>query len=325
MTGQLAPGYAIRAPRPDEAEAVHALIVASDIAEFGESQGYGLDELRADWSQLDLDRDAWIVAGPDGACVGYAYVQHRRHVRIDSEGYVHPEHFGRGIGTALVRLVEARAREHVALAPPDARVVVHNYINALNGEARALLEGEGYAAVRYFWRMEAELEGPPPEPAWPPGIAVRAFVPGEDERTFHETAEEAMADHWGRVPIPFEVWERRRQARAFDPGLWFLAVADGEPAGVALCRMSEGIGWVGTLAVRRPWRRRGLGLALLRHAFGEFYRRGTRRVGLGVDAESPTGATRLYERAGMRVAHQYAVFGKELRPGTELTEAEDDA
>jgi ribosomal protein S18 acetylase RimI-like enzyme len=56
----------------------------------------------------------------------------------------------------------------------------------------------------------------------------------------------------------------------------------------------------GRPGVRRPWRRRGLGLALLRRAFGEFQRRGERLVQLGVDAASPTGATRLYERVGMR-------------------------
>jgi len=71
--------------------------------------------------------------------------------------------------------------------------------------------------------------------------------------------------------------------------------------------------------VRRPWRRKGLGLALLLHSFGEFYRRGRRRVGLGVDAQSLTGATRLYEKAGMRVARVYNTYEKELRPGVDLS------
>jgi len=71
--------------------------------------------------------------------------------------------------------------------------------------------------------------------------------------------------------------------------------------------------------VLRPWRRRGLALALLHHTFGEFYRRGKRRVGLGVDADSLTGALRLYEKAGMHPIRQYASFEKELRPGVELS------
>ena len=73
-----------------------------------------------------------------------------------------------------------------------------------------------------------------------------------------------------------------------------------------------GAGWVGAIGVRKPWRKRGLGLALLLHAFGEFYRRGQPRIGLGVDAQNPTGATRLYERAGMRVAYEAVAFEKAL-------------
>jgi mycothiol synthase len=77
---------------------------------------------------------------------------------------------------------------------------------------------------------------------------------------------------------------------------------------------------VGTLGVRRPWRRRGVALALLQHSFGEFYRRGLRKAGLGVDASSLTGATRLYRKAGMRSdpAYQYDLYEKELRPGEDL-------
>ena len=76
-----------------------------------------------------------------------------------------------------------------------------------------------------------------------------------------------------------------------------------------------GIGWVGTLGVRRPWRKKGLGLALLQASFGEFYKRGMKTIGLGVDASNPTGATRLYQRAGMYIASEFLTFEKELRPG----------
>jgi len=79
------------------------------------------------------------------------------------------------------------------------------------------------------------------------------------------------------------------------------------------------LGYVHTLGVLRPWRRRGIALALLHHAFGELQRRGKKRVGLGVDAASLTGATRLYERAGMRPVRQSDLYEKELRPGRDLT------
>jgi GNAT superfamily N-acetyltransferase len=102
------------------------------------------------------------------------------------------------------------------------------------------------------------------------------------------------------------------------PDLQFLAMAGDTIAGMALCRYLEDFGWVDVLGVRRPWRKQGLGLALLHHAFGEFYRRGTADVGLGVDSQSLTGATRLYARAGMHPLVHYDVYEKELRPGIEL-------
>jgi mycothiol synthase len=103
--------------------------------------------------------------------------------------------------------------------------------------------------------------------------------------------------------------------RVYAPGasldLW-LAVWDGyEIAATMICdaRRYE-MGWIGSIGVRKPWRRRGLGLALLHHAFKEFWLRGERTVGLGVDAENPTGATRLYERAGMQLGFEFVVYEK---------------
>ena len=92
-----------------------------------------------------------------------------------------------------------------------------------------------------------------------------------------------------------------------------------EIAGVAVNRMRLAGGWVGTLGVRRPWRKHGLGLALLYQSFGAFHQRGVKSVSLGVDAQNLTGATRLYERAGMRPIMRIATFARELRPGVDLS------
>ena len=70
---------------------------------------------------------------------------------------------------------------------------------------------------------------------------------------------------------------------------------------------------------RKTLRRKGLGMALLFHSFREFYRRGIYKVGLGVDSQNLTGATRLYKRAGMYAVLQHDTYEKELRPGEELS------
>jgi GNAT superfamily N-acetyltransferase len=70
--------------------------------------------------------------------------------------------------------------------------------------------------------------------------------------------------------------------------------------------------------VRRPWRHRGLARAILLASLGEFWRRGRPTVALGVDAQSLTGATRLYESVGMSVRERHDQVTKLLRDGTDL-------
>jgi GNAT superfamily N-acetyltransferase len=316
--GALPSGYAVRHPVPDDAEAVFDLVTASDIHEFGEPQGATVADIRHEWRIVDPARDAWLVVAPDGELAGYVSLQDRGHVRLYADGYVHPDHLRRGVGTALVRLTEKRGREMAALAPASARVVIINGINANTPDACALLDREGYVPDRYYLRMEAELDAAPPAPEWPSGIAVRHMEPDEDGWLFHQVKQEAMVDHHGYVPQPFEEWANAVMGERLDRDLFFIAMAGDEPAGVAMCHDADGTGWVELLAVRRPWRHQGLGMALLREAAGAFYRRGLPRYALAVDSASPTGATRLYERAGMRPTQTYAGYLKELRPAADL-------
>jgi ribosomal protein S18 acetylase RimI-like enzyme len=112
----------------------------------------------------------------------------------------------------------------------------------------------------------------------------------------------------------------RTAGSSFDPSLWFLAWDGAEIAGMALCTAQPDKGYIQTVAVRRAWRGRGLGLALLEAAFGTYYERGTRHIELSVDSESPTGAARLYERAGMYPSFTVVLYEKEIRPGRDPIE-----
>ncbi|MGZ3639064.1 MAG: GNAT family N-acetyltransferase, partial [Ktedonobacterales bacterium] len=311
--------YRVRAPTDDDAPAIVELIAACDRKQYGVADPYTPEDIFGDWRRLTLETDAWVItAEQDDRVVGYATLIDHGHGRFDADGYVHPDVQGQGVGALLVRLTEARARELAADAPNDTRVILNNAVILSDDAARHLLEAHDYSLVRGFWRMAIDLLELPLAPQWPSGIAVCAFVPGQDERPTFDATEEAFQDHWGHLPGDFEKWVDQTRRDDFDPSLWFLALDGDQIAGAALCRYNLGMGWVGTLAVRRPWRRSGLGMALLRQAFVEFYRRGQRRVGLGVDAQSLTGATRLYERAGMRVTMHVAVYQKELRPSPDL-------
>ena len=99
----------------------------------------------------------------------------------------------------------------------------------------------------------------------------------------------------------------------FDPRFWFLAY-EAEELVAGLIGFDQPLrgGWVTSLGVPARQRGRGIGMAMLRHAFHLFQAAGLKRVSLGVDAENVTSAARLYERAGMHVERDYHFFSKAL-------------
>jgi len=292
--------------RPTEADAadVTELIRAFDTALTGQAESTVEDVLH-DWRQLDLARDAWVVE-IDGRLAGFCELD-KRSDELRADGYVHPDFFDRGVGGRLIELSEDEASARGA-------PVLRNAVLGADTRAHELLERRDYRRLRHFYRMVIQLEAAPPEPEWPAGFHVSPFdYPGE-AREFHEVLEEAFAEEWDHRPESFDEWHARRIERGtFDPMLWFSVKKGSEIAAVAVCDWKRyDMGFVGAIGVRKPWRRRGLALALLRHVFGEFYRRGERQIGLGVDAANPTGATQLYKRAGMQAVWEAVVFEKAL-------------
>ena len=323
---RLPAGYSARRPTHDDIPAILALIAACDTDESGSADDWGAEDIENDWKRSDPATNAYVLSEPAGSLVASGTVFAEGKARVNLDVYIHPEHRERGLGTWLTHALETRAHELLDDgAPPDARLTLHTGINSPNTRAAELLRHEGYTPVRHFWQMRIEMEAPPSAPVWPEGVAVRACVRGQDERVIFDTLEEAFKDHWGHTARDYDTWAAINvESESYDPSLWFLAMAGDEPAGVIRGRMRGEEGWINTLGVRRLWRRAGLGMALLLQAFGAFYARGVRIVALGVDAQNPTGATRLYERAGMRVARQYTVYEKELRSGVDYDEHEPE-
>jgi mycothiol synthase len=305
----------VRPPRPEDFPAIVALGEAFDRALTGTGD-WSVEDVAHDWRELaDPERDAWLLED-DGAVVGYATFQDDGEGTFEADGYVHPDRFGRGIGATIVGLTEVRAAERLS-AVELPRVVLQNAVLHSDAAARALLEGRGYRPVRHFLRMQIDMDGPPPAPAWPDGVTVAAFRPDVDAEAVHACVHEAFEDEWSFRAEPFAEWRARKLGDPrFDASLWAVARDGGDVCGAALCTGGQfEMGFVNSLAVRPAWRRRGLGLALLRQAFTWFWERGEHRVGLGVDTENPTAALRLYERAGMRAAWQADVYEKALRGG----------
>jgi mycothiol synthase len=295
----------VRRPTLADLPAALAVAQAAEAEVLGESVWYE-QELREDWERADLERDAWFVE-LDGKLAGYAVVYERHGEELIVDGYVHPDVRGRGVGSELLRLTEE-------LALDEGLAKVHNATLSADARARDLFDSRGYTPIRWFRRMLIELEEAPSVDV-PQGIELRRYRHPEEAELVHETIELAFADHWNHRRRPFGEWAKRHIDRAdFDPTLWWVALEGDELVGAAVCdwKRNGDWGWISLLGVRPEWRRRGIAQALLRETFAEFFRRGERRVALGVDAQSETGATKLYEQAGMHVRFEVVVYEKTL-------------
>lgn len=202
---------------------------------------------------------------------------------------------------AAVRRAESHAKRHVRATA-----------NEKDAHAHQTFERADFHPFRHSFRMMIDLDGELPEPSWPEGFQVRPLREGDEPR-FHAAHMTSFADTWEFTPEPFEQWAHWFLGHSFQPEHWFLVEHEGEVAAYAICKVSEtepDMGFVNLIGVLPAYRRRGLAIALLQHVFRHFAARGMKRVGLGVDAENPTGALRLYEHAGMHVARTTVIFEK---------------
>lgn len=321
----------IRPATSDDLEGVCEVIRAYSVDMFG-VENDAKRNVELTWGQpgFQVGIDTRVAVTAAGRVIGYAEVEDTEepHVRVGCWFRVHPEYRGQGLEVALLAWIEERARQAVALAPEGTRVTLGHGVPGADALVQNLFKQNGFKLVRYFWRMAIELDHEIPEPAWAEGVAVRTFVLEEDLEELVHAFRDSFQDHWGHVEKSFEEdlkqWDYWiRSDDEFDSTLTFLAMADDEIVGFSTCDPKfpedSDMGFVAVLGVRRAWRRQGIALALLHHSFQEFQHRGQKRVGLGVDAASLTGAHKLYEAAGMTSTRRINAYEKELRSGVDLS------
>jgi mycothiol synthase len=280
-----------------------------------------LDWVTAEWTApgADLERDFGVVIGPSGEIAGYFFLDSDPpHTSVFSIGAVGLGHHGRGVGAAIVEELGRRAMGYAEAAPPDEQVVWR--MGALAEEPRVaeLLAEHGFEQRRIFWAMKRVFDGPPSAAGEVPGVAFDLVAPG-NEAEVYDCLAEAFEDHYGDGLPPRDVWLHTHvtAVQRHDPSLWHVARREGAVVG-ALLGLAEAdedptLGYIDLVGVRRAERGRGIGRALLLRSFAQFFERGRRGVMLFVDSESTTGATRLYERAGMTGRPRFATWERLIR------------
>ncbi len=285
-------------------ETVARLAAEDETVLQGRESRVGPVDARGWLTRADIENDSWLYE-EDGRPVAVSWFELHDDLGL-FVGIVAQGAKRRGLGTRIVEAGETRARERGAAR-------VQTFSLEEDASAAEIFVRHGYAYVRRFYEMAIELEAPPEVTALPEEFTLEGFR-SEDARPFYDTLDAAFQDSWEHHSIGFERWwEEKQSAHDFDPTLWFLVRAGDAVAAVIRNEPERnGGGYVAALGVARPWRGKGLGRALLMRTFAEFYARGVRRVTLGVDAQSPTGATKLYESVGMLTENAAVVYEKAL-------------
>jgi ribosomal protein S18 acetylase RimI-like enzyme len=254
----------------------------------------------------ETDRETTTLVHDGEVLVGFVRIEDDQlGAQTYADVYTDPALRTREVADAGVALAIAAARGHRdTLDAPDWTLRA----GCLESDAplRETFLSHGLTHVRTFFRMRIDCSSPAiPQlaPPLPEGVTLRIARDEDDYRRLHLVDSEAFLDHWNFTSRPFEDWwEYFGGSPSLDPeGLWLLEV-DGEPAGLVMLdesRAGFGDGYVAILGVRRAFRGRGLATLLLQRAFVHYRDLGRSGVSLGVDAESLTGAVRLYERVGM--------------------------
>ncbi|MGZ8632163.1 MAG: GNAT family N-acetyltransferase [Actinomycetota bacterium] len=303
--------YRARPARGDDLDALVVFFEACDRVDVGFIDP-SRDEILADWAtvRFEFDRDTVIAEAPDGTIAAYGLVLALdATVQIFAMGRVHPDHTGSGLGSALLRETERRAALRL---PAGVSAPLRTGMASTDDAALGLFLERGYRHVRSFWHMQRGLPADDAPADVPGGITVRLGGPGNDEVIAYRVLDEAFEQHFGYEPMDQEEWlQEFRGMPGYDPSLIVLAFEGDQPVGVSVnMAADDSVGWVGDLGVREPWRRRGVGRALLIRSFAELAARGHHEVRLGVDTENATGATHLYEGVGMSVRRRYDLYEK---------------
>ncbi len=296
---------------------------AADLVEETESVKSIANDF-ASTANFDPHQDI-IVAEIDGRMAGFSRVRwwmNNEGQRVYWQfGYLRPEWRRKGIGRAMLRYTESRARLHAQANPMGRPSLLQVYAEDTAYNKNALLVNEGYTPIRYtFFMQRKDLHDLPVAPL-PVGLELRPARP-EHMRAIWEAKEKAFQDHWGHAVGNDADYERWLNDPTNDSSLWQIAwdIASDQVAGVSINVINADDnasynflrGLVSSLGVRRRWRGRGLGRALLVNSMKALCERGMTEAVLGVDTENPTGVLKLYERVGFRAINKDVIFRKAL-------------
>ncbi len=307
---------------------IPAIVEAWNLAGIvdGDENTSTAEDMELHWRSDGVDPEtSAFVAVNDGNAIAYARTRPITDLmlhRARGTGRVHPDFRRQGIGTRLLELADAQFVERSqSLVDPAKPLSVQRLAMRTNPGDIALMEATGHTHLRSFFQMEKDLTS---SDALSPqelreGLELRPFEIERDAFAVYEAQGEAFRDHFNSFgDESFESWRKDMvEYPRFDPALWLLLWDGDQLAAASLndipSRHNFQVGYVDSLFVRRPWRKRGLATALLHESFALFVARGLHKAALGVDAQNRSGALKIYENVGLQITLESMLFIRYLR------------
>lgn len=320
-------GLRFRHYRGPQDHAEMARVANASWADDGETRVQSAEELDNEYANpvnMDPYQDV-IVAEVDGTVVGFGRVdwvnQNWGGRSYGSWGAVDPAWRRRGIGRALMRHNERRLHQIGDAQSYDGPRWLTTWGSDQNAGLRALVEQEGFVAVRHFFLMVRPNLYEIPDVPLPTGIEVHPIVNAQLRQVFDADVE-AFQDHWGGVENSDENFKRWIGAPRFDPSLIVIGwdgdqIAGGVVNGIYDAeneRLGIKRGFLDSVFTRRAWRRRGLARALISRSLVLLRERGMTMAALGVDASNPSAALPLYQSCGFEAAEADTAYRKPWDP-----------
>ena len=314
-----------RALRRDDVPALYETLLAVERAD-DRNLVQTLDDLQREfddpWSNAEVDSLAAFAL--DGQLTGYGRTFQNPQPEAEARCYllveVHPSFRANGLEETLLDWAEERARQRLALVDGDLSRVLRTGIQDTQTQRQAQLEQRGFSIVRYFYRMQRDLNEPIPAVQLSADLALHAYTPDLSAAVL-AAFNESFRDHWSFDPVTARDWQQFFIKRSnFRPDLTYVVMDGAEVAGFSFncvsaeenTRRHTSEGWVDVLGVRRPWRKRGVATALLCASMHAFKAEGLQHALLGVDTENPSGALRVYEHVGFKPVKRFVQFEKSM-------------
>ncbi|AKG20704.1 GNAT family N-acetyltransferase [Calothrix sp. 336/3] len=287
-------------------------------------QGTTVGELQTEFStpSIDTQRDLQLWENEDGELIGFGYLW----ITEPSDSidgflsfYIHPNHRQINLESAILAWGEQRMGE----VKQKHQIPTRFGLSARDSQRERIqmIENHGFKVTRYFFTMERNLTETIPQPQLPTGYSIRQMNRETDIPAWVEMFNQSFVDHWNHHDLTVENMIHFINEPSYKPDLNLIAIAS-DNTFVSTCecqifpednkRTGRKEGWIGVLGTIRSHRKMGLGTAMLLSGLHKLKSVGMNTARLGVDADNPSGALRLYESVGFDKVYTKIVYIKSV-------------